>query len=67
MSKVYLKDEELRKRYGVSAMTIWRWRYKSPALEFPAPIQINGKNYTDEDELDAFDERQRAPQLAEAS
>ena len=29
---------------GISAMTLWRWM-QDPAIGFPAPIKIRGRNY----------------------
>ena len=45
------------RRYGVSAMTIWRWEH-DPQLDFPKAIRIRRRKYRDERELDAFDARQ---------
>jgi predicted DNA-binding transcriptional regulator AlpA len=37
---------EVKARYSVSDMTLWRWE-KDPRVEFPAPVKLgaNGKNY----------------------
>src|SRR5689334_17913111 len=52
-----LTEPQVCKRYNRSAMAIWRWR-RDPKLGFPQAIYINGRKYTDESELDAFDARQ---------
>jgi hypothetical protein len=57
MSRKLIPDAQVRKsRYGVSASTIWRWDHDL-ALGFPRAIVINGRNYRDEEELDAFDQK----------
>jgi DNA-binding transcriptional MerR regulator len=54
-----LPTKQVADRYGVTSRTVERWR-RNPALNFPAALNINGRNYQDEDEVDAFDERQAA-------
>ena len=49
-----LPDNKVRERYGVSAMTLWRWD-RDPSLNFPKAIRIRGRKYRAEDALDAFD------------
>jgi predicted DNA-binding transcriptional regulator AlpA len=49
---------------GISRMTLRRWRANFP--DFPEPITINGRNYFDVAELDAWLERQRAKEAAAA-
>jgi predicted DNA-binding transcriptional regulator AlpA len=42
---VLLTAAQTRARVGgVSAMCIWRWM-RDPRVQFPAPIQINRRNY----------------------
>jgi hypothetical protein len=41
-------------RFGVTPRTIQRWR-ADPGLGFPKPININGRQYDDEEELDEFE------------
>lgn len=54
-----LPAHEMKTRVGgVSDMTIWRWLRK-PGLDFPRPVNINGRNYWPEAELAAFIERRR--------
>jgi predicted DNA-binding transcriptional regulator AlpA len=55
--KRLLPDPIVCRRYGVSAMTIWRWEH-DPQLDFPKAIRIRRRKYRDESELDAFDARQ---------
>ena len=55
--KRLIPDVKVQKRYGVSAMTIWRWDH-DPQLDFPKAVRIRGHKYRDESELDAFDARQ---------
>lgn len=57
-TKRYIPDREVAARYGVSAMTLWRWD-RDPSLAFPRPLRINRRKYRDEDELVAW-ERERA-------
>jgi hypothetical protein len=39
-----LPAAQVRKRYFVTAMSLWRW-LKNPTLAFPAPIVINTRRY----------------------
>lgn len=55
--KRFIPDPQVAERYGISAMTLWRWD-RNPALKFPAPIRINNRKYRDETALVAW-ERQR--------
>ena len=58
-SRRYLSGPQVDRRYGISAMTRYRWR-KNPALEFPPPdLEINDRPYWGEDTLDGWDESQR--------
>jgi hypothetical protein len=54
--KRLIPDPEVWKRYGVCAMTGYRWDH-NPELNFPKPIRINGRKYRDEEELEAFERR----------
>ncbi len=49
---------QVRERYSVSDMTLWRW-LRDEGLRFPQPIIINSRRYFDEEELEAW-ERSRA-------
>jgi hypothetical protein len=55
-----------KERYGVSAMTLWRWD-RDPELNFPKPIRIRGRKYRDADELDGFDACRAALRQEEAA
>jgi predicted DNA-binding transcriptional regulator AlpA len=48
-------DAKVRRRYGVSEMTIWRWDRK-PELGFPKPVWINGRKYRRVNELLAWEQ-----------
>jgi len=49
---------------GVTDMTFWRW-LNTPALDFPKPIKISGRNYWRESELAAWlDARAEAREVA---
>jgi hypothetical protein len=52
-----------KERYGVSAMTLWRWDH-DPELNFPKPIRIRGRKYRDAEQLDAFDAALRQGEAA---
>jgi predicted DNA-binding transcriptional regulator AlpA len=65
-SKRLLPEPQVLQRYGVSAMTTWRWD-NDPNLGFPKPIYIRGRKYRDERELDAFDESRKRKADARAS
>lgn len=60
----FIKAREVKQRYGVSDMTLWRW-IKSDLMGFPAPIYINGHRHWTNHQLDEFDARvTRSPQAA---
>ena len=54
----YLPRKAVRERYGISAMTLWRWE-RDVRLRFPKPIQINGRLYQSLNALEEW-ERSRA-------
>jgi hypothetical protein len=58
MTARLMPDAKVRKRYGVTAMTGWRWD-RDPDLGFPKPMWIQGRKYRSVDELDEFDARMR--------
>jgi hypothetical protein len=62
--KRFLPDSKVRQRYSVSACTLYRWD-RNPALKFPRPTKINGRNYRDERELDQFDQARAAERATE--
>jgi len=61
-AEVFLTGQQVRTRYGVSDMTLYRWR-SDATLGFPAPISINRRNYWREAELIAW-ERAKAGRAA---
>jgi hypothetical protein len=58
----YIPDPLVAARYGVHAVTLWRWD-KNPALNFPPPITINKRKYRDVAALDAWDATRIANQV----
>lgn len=40
----FLPVKKIAERYCVTRHAIWKWR-KNPALEFPDPITINGRDF----------------------
>jgi predicted DNA-binding transcriptional regulator AlpA len=54
----YLPGREVRDRYRVSDMTIWRW-LRNAELKFPHPTIINRRRYWLLEEFEAW-ERARA-------
>ncbi|APT31376.1 hypothetical protein MCBMB27_02085 [Methylobacterium phyllosphaerae] len=68
----YLPTKKVLQRYGVSAMTLWRWEHDA-ALPFPAPLKINKRKFYELPRIEAW-ERARAaaatdpkPSAAEAA
>jgi hypothetical protein len=56
----YLTAGQVRGRYGITDMTLWRW-LRDPELGFPQPVTIRRRRYWSEAKLDAFDsEREQA-------
>jgi predicted DNA-binding transcriptional regulator AlpA len=53
--KRLIPDAQVCKRYGICAMTLWRWDHDA-TLNFPKPIYIRKRKYRRVRELDAFDE-----------
>jgi predicted DNA-binding transcriptional regulator AlpA len=45
---------QLRRRYGVSDMSLWRWQ-KDQSLGFPKPLRINGRRFWKLSELEAWE------------
>jgi predicted DNA-binding transcriptional regulator AlpA len=53
-------DKQARKECGgVSRMTFFRWE-RTPDLQFPPAVIINGRKYRPRSELDQFIERRKA-------
>ena len=55
---LFLTGPKVDARYGISAMTRWRWE-RNPSLAFPSPITINGRKLWRLSDLEAW-ERLRA-------
>jgi predicted DNA-binding transcriptional regulator AlpA len=53
LTKKWLRNSELSRYLGVSAMTIWRWK-RDPALNFPSPSVVNDIEYTNVDHVDKW-------------
>lgn len=56
---VYLTARQVRDRYAVSDMTIWRW-LQDEALAFPAPMVIRRRRLWKEADLVEWERRQAA-------
>jgi predicted DNA-binding transcriptional regulator AlpA len=54
----FLTARQLRSRYDVSDMTLWRW-LQDPKLEFPQPTIIRRRRYWPLQDIEHW-ERQRA-------
>jgi hypothetical protein len=57
--KHYLAATRLRDRYGISAMTEWRWLHDE-ALGLPKPVLIQGRKYYDLGEIELWERRRAA-------
>lgn len=58
----YLPTKRVLERYGVSAMTLWRWE-REAILPFPAPLVINRRKFYSLPKIEAW-ERARAAAVA---
>jgi predicted DNA-binding transcriptional regulator AlpA len=54
IDKTYLPAAQVRARYGVSDVSIWRW-LRNEALGFPTPIRIGKRRYWRRAELEAWE------------
>nr|WP_249145865.1 DNA-binding protein [Bradyrhizobium diazoefficiens] len=61
-----IPTRQVAARYNVTLRSIDRWT-RDPALGFPQPIQINTRNYFDEQELNDFDRRRASARDLAAS
>jgi predicted DNA-binding transcriptional regulator AlpA len=52
---------ELRKRLGVTDMTLWRWHHDAE-LNFPQPMKLRRRNYYRESDIAAWLAARRAAQ-----
>jgi predicted DNA-binding transcriptional regulator AlpA len=68
--QTYLPASQVRIRYGVSDMSLWRW-LRDEALGFPHPIRINGRRFWRLADLEAFEascsKKQEAPHAIAAA
>jgi predicted DNA-binding transcriptional regulator AlpA len=53
-NREYLPAGQVRARYGVSDMSLWRWLH-DPKLGFPAPIKIHKRRYWKLADLQAWE------------
>lgn len=58
-----LPAAQVRRRYGVSDMTVFRW-VNDEKLNFPQPIRINSRRYWRVADLQAFEARQSSKREA---
>ncbi|TAU26214.1 DNA-binding protein [Rhizobium ruizarguesonis] len=56
--QAYLTRPQVRARYQISEMTMWRWE-QNLDLKFPKPMVVGRRKYFKEEELTAW-ERDRA-------
>jgi hypothetical protein len=57
-------DPQVRKEFGVTSMTLWRWDH-DPTLNFPPATKIRGKNYRFRRQLERFKREGLARTIAE--
>jgi predicted DNA-binding transcriptional regulator AlpA len=57
----YLQARQVRERYNVSDMTIWRWLHEQ---DFPKPIYITRYRYWRLTDIEAWDAKQAAKSTA---
>jgi hypothetical protein len=58
-NKQYITRKKLLERFGgISAMTLWRWE-RDPKLGLPQAIEINGRDYFDLAEVEAWERSRR--------
>jgi len=62
---VYLHGRQVRDRYNVREMIIWRW-LQNAELKFPMPTVINRRRYWLLEELEQW-ERARASKIGDAA
>ena len=55
--QTFLTGPQVQARYQKSAVTMWRW-VRDDALGFPAPIQINRRNFWRLSDLEAWEAAQ---------
>jgi hypothetical protein len=57
-------DPEVRREFGVTEMTLWRWD-GDPALGFPPPIRIRKRKFRSRRALDEFKQRMMQDAIAQ--
>ncbi|SSC73058.1 unnamed protein product [Ciceribacter sp. T2.26MG-112.2] len=50
MQQAFLTRPQVKQRYSISEMTLWRWE-NSETLEFPKPIVVNRRKFFREEDL----------------
>ena len=63
LQTTFLPAGQVRSRYGVSDMAIWRWLHNE-RLGFPRPIRINGRRFWKRTELEAWEASRAAESAA---
>jgi predicted DNA-binding transcriptional regulator AlpA len=58
-----IPDPQVRQRYGVTDMTLWRWDH-TPSLGFPQPIRINKRKFRRLSELLRWEAERAAARAA---
>ena len=56
----FLTGPKIDARYGISAMTRWRWQ-RDPKLGFPPPMKINGRKLWRLSELESWERSRTSP------
>lgn len=65
-NRTYLTGPQVRARYGITEMTLWRW-LRTDDLDFPQPIYVNRRRYFAEADLTAWERRQATRQATRAA
>lgn len=50
MQQAFLTRPQVKQRYSISEMTLWRWE-NSETLDFPKPIVVNRRKFFREEDL----------------
>ncbi|MBO9168339.1 DNA-binding protein [Rhizobium sp. L245/93] len=58
MQPTYLTAPQVRLRYGITDMTLWRWA-RDEKMEFPKPLVINRRKLFKQIELEAWEQSKR--------
>ena len=61
LNDVLLPSRQVRARYHVSDMCLWRW-LRNPQLDFPQPIRINGRRFWRLSALQVWERRRASSQ-----